>query len=120
MPDTEQMLFEALSLEVSKSLVSTIRAVTEVSQDTRLLPKSNQRSFMTALLIQQADMLHELIGFMLSTEKRGPGVMCSKELKLLAALTAHYAQSGVSEAYSAAICTVDKLGHTVPERLIKP
>jgi len=118
MPDLEKHLFEALSLEASRNIVFSIQTIVEATKKSTIIEEPSRRSFMTALLIQQADLLHELVGFML-VKGTPPKSKASKELKLLAALTAHFGSNDVPRPYPEARKMLARLGHEVPETLIK-
>ena len=114
----DKIAFETLDLALSASLVKNIQAVLLTAKRLPEVPAEQRNSFMTALLVRQADMLHELIGFMLIDKTTPKPGECSNELKLLAALLVHYSNVDAAEPFTAALSQLHRMGHEIPETLI--
>jgi len=114
----DKAAFEALDIALSRNLVTNIQAALLTARELPEVPAGQRNSFMTALLVRQADLLHELIGFMLLDGAVPKPGECSKELKLLAALLVHYSNADAEKPFTAALSQLRSMGHEVPETLI--
>lgn len=110
----EKVIFDVLSASLAKRICDNVDSAVDISRE--VIPRENLNEFVLALLIRQADMLHELVGTLLLKGK--PTSPASSELKLLAGLLSHYGNTEVDKPYTTARKILEKLGHEVPETII--
>ena len=110
----DKAAFETLDIALSRNLVTNIQAALLTARELPEVPAGQRNSFMTALLVRQADLLHELIGFMLIKGKTPKPGECSNELKLLAALLVHYSNADAAKPFTRRTRSAEKHGPRSP------